>query len=93
MRQNQAAYQPGLWQRTRRMRYTFLAGIIVGIVLGWLLHGVITFILKFVVVAIVLAILVVLFFVWRAFAGREKRKTTVVTWQGLDGPPRPGDGR
>ena len=91
MRQDQAAYRPGWWQRTKWPRYTFITGIVFGIILGWLLHGIITFILKFSLVVLLLAILVGLFFAWRAFSGRGKRNVTVVTWQGVNGHGRRDD--
>jgi len=85
MQHGQAPYQsngrPSLWQRTKWHRYTLLTGLVIGIFLGWLLHGVITFIVKFALVAVVLAVLIALFFVWRAYSHRSRRKVTLVTWQ------------
>lgn len=88
----------GLWQRTKWIRFAYVAGLITGMLVGWLLHGIISLVLRFGLVALLLLpLIVILYLFWRS--ARANRTTTVVTWSGPSGfdggnpPSANGDGR
>lgn len=73
-----------LWQRTRWIRFAYIAGLITGVLVGWLLHGVISLVFRFGLVAVLLLpLIVILYLFWRS--ARGNRTTTVVTWGGPGG--------
>ncbi|HVL25131.1 MAG TPA: hypothetical protein VM450_13670 [Thermomicrobiales bacterium] len=74
---------PGWWDRTRFVRYAFVAGIIVGVFFGWFFHGLISMVIQFGVVAVLLVPLAVLAFMWWR-SSRERKQMhssmTVMRW-------------
>ena len=84
----QSYVPPGLWQRTRWIRFAFLAGLVLGVLLGWLFHGVISLFMQFGLVAILLLPLLVIGFLWWRASRRprgERGPVQVMTWS--NGPP------
>ncbi len=79
----QSYVPPGLWQRTRWIRFAFLAGLVVGVLLGWFFHGVISLFMQFGLVAILLLPLLVIGFLWWRASRRprgERGQVQVMTW-------------
>jgi hypothetical protein len=78
---------PGLWDRTRTLRYAFVVGTLFGIALGWTFHGLISMAVRFGVVAVLLVPLALLAFMWwRSSRERNRMQTTmtVMRWNGRD---------
>lgn len=88
-------YAPsGWWDRTRRLRYVFVAGVVFGMALGWAFHGVISMAMRFGVVALLLVPLMLLGFMWwRSSRERSRMQATmtVMRWNGGPFPGRGGD--
>jgi hypothetical protein len=82
---------PGWWDRTRFLRYAFVAGLVVGVFMGWFFHGLISMVLQFGFVAILLLPLIVLTFMWWR-SSREQRRVqssmTVMRWSPGQYPPQ-----
>lgn len=94
----QAYTSAGLWQRTKWIRWAYVAGLLSGVLVGWLLHGIISLFVRFGLVALLLLpLVIILYLFWRS--SRGNRRTTVVTWSSGNGfgpngaPPADGDGR
>lgn len=85
---------PGLWDRTRMLRYAFGAGIALGIGIGWFFHGVISMIFQFGLVIVLLLPLALLAFMWwRSSRERSRMQSsmTVVRWGNGQFTPYGGD--
>lgn len=76
---------PGWWERTRFVRYAFVAGLVFGTGIGWFFHSVISMIFQFgVVVLLLLPLLLLAFMWWRSSRERSRMQSsmTVVRWGG-----------
>jgi hypothetical protein len=85
---------PGLWDRTRMMRYAFIVGTVFGMALGWAFHGLISMAVRFGIVAVLLVPLILLVFMWwRSSRERSRIQTTmtVMRWNGNQFSPQGGD--
>ena len=81
---------PGWWDRTRMMRYVFIAGLVVGVFAGWFFHGLISMVIQFGVVIVLLLPLAVLGFMWwRSSRERNRMQSsmTVMRWGSGQFPP------
>ncbi len=79
----QSYVPPGFWQRTRWIRFAFLAGLLLGVLLGWLFHGIISLFMQFGLVAVLLLPLLVIGFLWWRASRRPRGEggpMTVMTW-------------
>jgi hypothetical protein len=87
---------PGWWDRTRMLRYTFVAGLLVGVMAGWFFHGLISMAVRFgVVVVLLIPIALLVFMWWRSSRERNRLQTTmtVMRWTGGQFPPYGGDAK
>lgn len=85
---------PGWWDRTRMLRYAFIAGMLVGVLFGWFFHGIISMAVRFGVVFVLLVPLLLLAFMWwRSSRERNRLQTTmtVMRWNGGAFSPYGGD--
>lgn len=76
---------PGWWDRTRTLRYGFVAGTVFGMALGWAFHGVISLAVRFgVVFVLLLPMLLLAFMWWRSSRERSRMQATmtVMRWNG-----------
>lgn len=74
---------PGWWDRTRMMRYVFLAGLVMGVFTGWFFHGLISMMVQFgVVILLVLPLALLGFMWWRSSRQRNQTQATmtVMRW-------------
>lgn len=76
---------PGWWDRTRMVRYAFVAGLLIGVMGGWFFHGLISMAVRFGFVMVLLVPLALLAFMWwRSSRERSRLQTTmtVMRWNG-----------
>jgi cbb3-type cytochrome oxidase subunit 3 len=85
---------PGWWDRTRFMRYAFVAGLLVGVFMGWFFHGIISMVIQFGVVMLLLLPLAVLAFMWwRSSRERKNMQSSMTVMRWSPGQfPRYGNG-